>query len=477
MNEPFQDKSDQEEETGKGLWGTLEQAAKEEREPTLDLWETLRERLDPSKSKPKRIAHAEVAAHQTARGEEYYILNNPEANTYLRIDARDYFLWELLDGEHSVRDLAVAYFVRFGAFPFDRLVQLIGQLKMNHFLEEKPVHVFGTLAQHFASKSLPYRLKRFSETFTQKELSLKNMDRFFDTLYQRVGRPFFTRPAKIIYGIVTVVGLVFLVRELLAGTYPLLRTAGSYGLGLIVLMLLNYVMMFFHECSHALTCKSYGRKVPKAGALLYFGSLAWFVDTTDIWLEPKRARIAVSLAGPFATVLLGSLFATLVVTLPTFPLTPVLFQAAFVGYASALMNMTPLVECDGYYILMDWLEIPMLRKKSLAFVKERLLTKLFKKRGEFSREERIFTVFGILAAAWTVFMLLFAVYFWQSRVGTMVQALLSGRDPLSTFLAGGLGLVTGAPIVLGLSIKALLLASEGATRVRRFVRTLQAKRP
>jgi len=476
VDERFQGGQDHGEETDEGLWTALEQAVEQERELTLDLWETLRERLDLSKRKPKHIAYAEVACHRTARGEEYYILKNPEANTYLRLDPRNYFLWELMDGEHSIRDLAVAYFVKYGAFPFDRLVHLVTQLKMNHFLEEKPVHVFDTVAHHFAAQTLAYRLKRFSETSTQKEFSLKNADQFFDALYRRVGWLFFTRPAKFLFGVLTVIGLAFFVRELLAGTYSLLRTAGSYGLGLIVLMLVNYIMTFFHECGHALTCKSYGRNVPKGGLLLYMGSPAFFVDTTDIWLAPKRARIVVSLAGPLTTVLMGSLLAILIALFPSFTLNAILFQASFMSFVSALLNMNPLLELDGYYILMDWLEIPLLRKKGLAYVRGKLLAKLFKDRSKFSREEKIFTVFGILAAVWTALILALGVYLWQSYVVTMVQELRSGRDLLSVFLIGGLMIVAGATLVLGLIIKALLFASEGSARLRRFVRTRQTKR-
>jgi putative peptide zinc metalloprotease protein len=467
------DRSGQEERTGRGLWSALEQAVEQEREPMLDLWETIKERLDLSKKKPKGIANVEVALQERTHGEAYYVLRSLETNTYLKLGPRDFFLWELMDGEHSIRDLAVAYFVKFGSFPFDRLIRLVTQLKMNHFLEEKPVHVFGTIAHHFAAQTLAYRLQRFSETSTQKEFSLKNADRFFDTLYQRLGWLFFTRPARILYVVLTVAGLALFVQELLAGTYPLLSMAGSYGLGLTVLIVLNYIMTFFHECGHALTCKSYGRKVPKGGLLLYMGSPAFFVDTTDIWMAPKRARILVSIAGPFTTVLLGSLLAISVALFPPFALSTLLFQAAFIGYASALMNLNPLLEFDGYYILMDWLEIPLLRKRSLAFVREKLLVKLFKERNGLSREERIFTVFGLLAAVWTGLTVVLAAYLWQSRVVTMVQELLSGRDLLSVFLIGGLMIVSGTTLILGLIIKALLFASEGTARLRAFLRARQ----
>jgi putative peptide zinc metalloprotease protein len=234
---------------------------------------------------------------------------------------------------------------------------------------------------------------------------------------------------------------------------------------------LNYVMTFFHECGHALTCKHYGRRVPKGGLMLYMGAPAFFVDTTDIWMAPKRARILVSLAGPFTTLLLGSLVAVVAGLLPSFAFNEVLFKAALIGYVGALMNVNPLLELDGYYALVDWLEIPMLRKRSLAFIRRELPAKLFKGWRTFSREQRIFAVFGVLAAVWTIFVLVMAVYMWDREIAKMDKELVSGRDVLSIILVGGLMLLAGANLILGLIIKALLLAIDSARRVRRFLRT------
>ena len=156
MDERSQETRDHEKETDSGLWTAVKQAVEQKREPTSDLWETLGERLDLSKSKPKRIARVEVA-HRTARGEEYYILKHLEDDTYLRLDARDCFLWELMDGQHSIRDMAVAYFARYGAFPFERLIRFVEKLTANGFLEEKPLHVFGAIVGHLAARSWIHR--------------------------------------------------------------------------------------------------------------------------------------------------------------------------------------------------------------------------------------------------------------------------------------------------------------------------------
>jgi putative peptide zinc metalloprotease protein len=47
---------------------------------------------------------------------------------------------------------------------------------------------------------------------------------------------------------------------------------------------------------------------------------------------------------------------------------PVLWQLAAINLAIAAVNLTPLLELDGYYILMDLLERPRLRAQSGAWL-------------------------------------------------------------------------------------------------------------
>ncbi len=459
------------------IWAGLQLVTGEEVTTTSDMWVVMKQRVDPSLKKPKCVGGTQISRHHTSKGETYYVLNNPQANTYLKIDDRDYFLWKHMDGEHTVRDLAVVYFSEFEAFPFDRLVDFLGQLKTHQLLSENPEGIFELLDERTTAHNLAYRLQRFSEQATQREFSLKNADRFFDTVYRLGGRLLFTRPALIIYGLLILAGMAFFIRELLTGKYPLLSTAGSFGLGLILLLMIYYVMTFFHECGHALTCKHYGRKVTKGGLLLYMGSPAFFVDTTDIWMAPKQARIMVSLAGPLVTLVLGSLVAVLAGLFPTFSFNEVLFKAALIGYVSALINLNPLLELDGYYVLTDWLEIPLLRKKSFTFVRKELPTKIFKEWSNFSREEKIYSLYGIAAAVFTGFTIVYVVYLWQREIRVMEQDFLSGRNILDVIIVGGLMLVAGANLILGLTIKALLFAGERSAQMRKYIQKLHKKAP
>jgi putative peptide zinc metalloprotease protein len=332
-------------------------------------------------------------------------------------------------------------------------------------LEDKPVHVLGGIALRLEERTLAFRLQQFAETSMQKEFSLRNVDGIFAALYRRLARPLFTRPGLAFCALLSLAGQVLFVRLLLAGTYPLMQTAGSYGLGLLVLLLARYAMVFFHESGHALTCKHHGRAILKGGFLFYYGSPAFFVDTTDIWMAPKAARIATSLAGPAVDLIMGGVLVLAITLFPGYPLSAVLFQVAAVAYLGVLMNLAPFMELDGYFILMDWLEIPLLRKKSLAFVQKRLALKFFGERTPFSREERIFAIYGLLTAAFTAFTILLTIYLWQSQVAGLIETVLSGRDILSAVLVGGLALIAGVPLILGLLIKAALLTNAGLARL------------
>jgi putative peptide zinc metalloprotease protein len=115
-----------------------------------------------------------------------------------------------------------------------------------------------------------------------------------------------------------------------------------------------------------------------------------------------------------------------------------LYQVGFIAFISVFVNLNPLLELDGYFILMDWLEMPGLRQRAFAFLKQELLSKIraaeslsaFVK--SLNRIERIFTLFGLAALIYSTYALGFALYFWQTRIQPPITDLwtnygLSGR--------------------------------------------------
>src|SRR5439155_14757328 len=110
-------------------------------------------------------------------------------------------------------------------------------------------------------------------------------------------------------------------------------------------------------------------------------------------------------------------------------------------------QLMPLLQLDGYYILMDWLEIPNLRKRALAFVRYDVWAKLWR-RQKINREERIFAVFGVLAAVYTAFAVFSGLNFWWHRANGIIQDALRVQD-FATLRAAAFLLLLLIPFTLG----------------------------
>ncbi len=410
-------------------------------------------------SKPKRNGYVQVRCEQTTHGDTYYVLHNPEAKTYVEIDSQNYFLWERMDGTHTLTDLAMAYLNKFGALPFERLDQLLKQLEANVLLEGAAPVVAPAPATGFA-----LRLQRLADAAFQREFNWQRADEFFTAFYRSIGWVFFTRVARVALGVLALIGFACFVYLEPTEPFDLLSMNNSYGVGIIVLILANFVMLFWHESGHGLTCKFWGRKIRRAGLMFYFGMPAFFVDTTDMWMAERVPRILVSLAGPSVNVIIGGAIAILVAILPPTVWSQVLFQAAYIAYLGVLLNLNPLLKLDGYYALMDWLEMPQLRQKSFAFLRTGLLAKI-RARAKFTREEIIYSVYGILALVFSALMVGVVLYIWESELKMMLRTLATGQDLLAVALLFGLTLAAGASLLLGLVARALLFAGNMRDRL------------
>src|SRR5207248_779876 len=65
----------------------------------------------------------------------------------------------------------------------------------------------------------------------------------------------------------------------------------SLAIGFLVLMALNYFTVFVHEMGHALVVVHYGRRLPTAGFQIYFGTPAFFVESSDALMLERKQRM------------------------------------------------------------------------------------------------------------------------------------------------------------------------------------------
>ncbi|MBN1679414.1 MAG: hypothetical protein JW966_03930 [Anaerolineae bacterium] len=369
--------------------------------------------------RPRRIRGYALKKLTDARGETYWIVKNLRTDAYLRLSAEQVFLWDQMDGEASVQDIAVAYMMEYGKLAINGLLILLDQLQQKGFIEPL-VNIYGAVDETVAQRRSNVLWRRLLRGIVNTEFSIGGIDGLITRSYQVIGRWLLAPVLQwIMLAVIAAGGVVFMgmLLGLIERDVSVIAGGASAIVGVISLYVLQFITLIIHEWSHAIATKHYGRDVRRGGFLIYMGMPAAFVDTTDIWMEPRRPRIVVSWAGPHSGFFLGGLASLLLMATSNVFLQGLLYQFAFLTYFTSFMNLNPLLKLDGYYILMDWLEIPRLREKSIAFIGRPLRQKL-RTRESFSRDERIFAVFGLLSAVWTVIALLLVV---QTLGGLFLQ--------------------------------------------------------
>ncbi|GAG03845.1 unnamed protein product, partial [marine sediment metagenome] len=267
------------------------------------------------------------------------------------------------------------------------------QLREAGLLEDPPIEAFGSLRSRIERGRPSALASRLAGLFVEHRLEIRGLDKIITYSYRFLFRPFFTRVACTLYVALAIVGTFAFVQVLRERDYlsVLLKGASGsgYAYGALTLLLAAAFLVVFHQAAHVYAAKSLGREVPSAGFIISRGLPFFYAETTDIWMESRRGRIMVSLAGTISDLLLGAGGGLFMYLVPDSEWNPLVFKLSFLSYGALLLDLNPLLELDGYYALADRLEIPDLRERSLRFIRRELWAKL-KKRVPLSRDERIY---------------------------------------------------------------------------------------
>ncbi|MBI3915132.1 MAG: cyclic nucleotide-binding domain-containing protein [Chloroflexi bacterium] len=366
-----------------------------------------------------------VARELRERAGAFFILKNPRAHTYIRLTPREYWLWQHLDGKQTVQELIVAYFTNFSAFAFGLVIGLVQQLYAKQMLRDEPQFIFSAVERGVKEKSRAGRWLNPLRALISKQWAIPQFDRWISAVYQRGGWILFTKPAQAIFLLITFLGAFLYLRILGDPGYAF--AIASLGLNLILLWFLTALPILLHELGHALTTKHFGSEVIRGGMMLYLGIPSAFVDTTDIWMTPKRVRLAVAAAGPYTGFILAGICAIAITLFPDPTFSPLLFQTATIALILSIVNLNPALKLDGYHLVSDAVEIPNLNERSFAFFRHSFLPKLLK-RERFSRDEIVFILFGLLLGLWTLYVIVVTVFVWRARAVASAQSVIAGFD-------------------------------------------------
>jgi putative peptide zinc metalloprotease protein len=430
------------------------------------VWSAVAERLNPTRAKPVLRAGIEEAQLVSARGVRYVMLRSPDGGgaRYLRLAPDEWALAQLMDGSRTVARL-VAEFARIsGRLAPDQVTRVVADLAGNRMLEELPVDAFRPLSRTHR-KPWPIRLGRgILAAVRGRRVVLASIDPLVGFLYRAGGRLFFTRPVAVLCGLIALAGIGLFGWNWSRGDQSTFMIKDSYALGAVALLALNVLALACHELGHALAAKHAGRRVPVAGFLIYFGIPSVFVDTTDVWMAGRRARLRTTAAGPATGLILAGVAQVVGLAYP--PLAPLTFKLSFAWYLNALFNLNPFLALDGYYLLMDWLELPNLRARGMAWVIARLRRRP-PRFGQLDREGRLVALYGMLAVVWLVIAANLAYRIYIDRVRGLATGLWRSGWPARLLLAA---------VVVGLAAPLVYVAFGWLGRRWRLLRARLAER-
>ncbi|HRI65298.1 MAG TPA: hypothetical protein PK156_13710 [Polyangium sp.] len=346
--------------------------------------------------RPKRISDDAYEAQAQSRKDQkvFYVVRHLESERYLFLNEEEYFLWQKMDGFHTLRDVATAYFLKFGSFDFRKIQKFLERARQDKLII---IPETDLVRRSLADNTLPTTwYGKLIDRVRTIDWRLSDVDSRIGALYQRT-RFLFTWPAYVAYGVLFAVGCT-----VLALNYVQNGIAVKWQLRLMLLPLLLAMLgatLVVHEIAHALACKHFGREV-KAFGFTFLNRLVpiLYADVTDIWMSTRRARISVSFAGPASGLVIASIVAIVARFIPSPTATSFLSLYALCTLMMSLGSLYPclFIESDGYHLLSDALRMPALREHARRFSRERISAIMQRKRTRpLTSDEWIYLGYGV----------------------------------------------------------------------------------
>lgn len=189
---------------------------------------------------------------------------------------------------------------------------------------------------------------------------------------------------------------------------------------------------FVHELGHAYTAKHLGCRIPTIGvAFLVLFPMA-YTDVNDVWRVPERkGRLMVGVAGILTELTIAAWATFLWSIFPDGALRTGFFLLATTTWISTvLINASPFLRFDGYFLLMDGLDFPNLHSRAFAMTRWRLRELLFKLNDPQPE---------ILSTSMKWFLQIFSLFTWIYRLivfgGIAILVYLMFPKPIGPLLA------------------------------------------
>lgn len=336
---------------------------------------TLAESLVSSSSRPLTVRKRPdlTASRHRYQGTGYWVVKEPVGLQYFRFHDEEYFILNMLDGHVSLQQIKDGFEQRFAPqkITFGDLQQFIGMLHRSGLVISNSPGQGKQLRERGRKKKNKELLGKLANVFA---LRWRGFDP--EKLLNAMLVPFgwiFTVPALFAFM------LLFSCASLLLASqydtvYAKLPTFQQFFAAdrWLILAATMAIVKVIHEFGHGLSCKKFGGECHEIGFMLLVFTPCLYCNVSDSWMLPNKwKRVWIGAAGIYVEMILAS-FAAFVwyFTESGTTINDLCLNMMFLNVVSTvLVNGNPLLRFDGYYILMDMLEIPNLRQKSTEVLK------------------------------------------------------------------------------------------------------------
>jgi putative peptide zinc metalloprotease protein len=364
---------------------------------------------------PRLRSELEVS-EQIYDGQPYWVIKDPVSLRYYRFSREEYFILDQLRRDVTLDELKEAHREEFqdDSLNTNDVGTFMGLLMARNLVLLPHPNRDEIL---YRGSRRRWRTKFFGQlmSFMFFKIPLYDPDRLFNRIHPRI-RFLWSRPFFIFFLLLLGYSFSLLVRQW--GDCTSMFFANFFTMRNIPLFfLVLYFIKGLHEFGHGLTCKNYGGEVHEMGFLFLVFTPFLYCNVSDSWTFPQKHRRMLVTAGGIMTELF---FASLATILWHFSASGSFFHSLMFNIMMAcsistvLFNANPLLKYDGYYLMMDLVEVPNLRQRASTYVRNLFIRYVLggypTEAPEEHRFRGIFPFYSIAAYCYRWFIILFIFY-------------------------------------------------------------------
>jgi putative peptide zinc metalloprotease protein len=372
---------------------------REERRPRLDPNLVVREEVDEN-------------------GRSVYTVHVPGSNAVLGFSAEQWALVQYFDGQRSYADVCEAIAADTGAQLTENDVrEFSAVLEESGFWYRTPQERNIAVSEKLAEERRHRTQRKFSfGDLSRIHFSAWDPDVFLTSAHERLRFLFSRWFTALTLALFAFTAWLFIDRwkEIGQDTLQYYNFADKGLADLAEFWVLFFVLGFFHESAHGLTCKHFGGHVHSMGFQLLYLAPTFFVDVVEAWVYAvRRERLAIIIAGVWVELIFCSM-ASIVwwATPPGASPHEIAYKVMLItGVAVVIVNMNPLIKLDGYFFFTEVMGIADIKEKSTAYLTSWIKNRVFRLPVEVSyvprRRQLLFVVYALASGAYSYLLLFF----------------------------------------------------------------------